>query len=56
MKIQYTTRIEQEILDDVKAIADQERRSLNNTVEFLLAKAVENYKEERGQPQVLSQQ
>jgi len=43
MKEQFTTRIESDILDSVKNIANKERRSLNNTIEFLLATAIELY-------------
>ena len=49
MKQQYTTRMEKDILDDVKIIADRERRSVNNTVEYLLVKAIEAYKKEHGE-------
>ena len=43
MKEQFTTRIESDILESVKTIANKERRSLNNTIEFLLAMAIEVY-------------
>jgi len=43
MKEQFTTRIESDILGTVKSIANKERRSLNNTIEFLLAMAIEIY-------------
>ena len=47
MKIQYTTHIEAEILEKVREISEIERRSLNNTVEFLLEKAIEYYEKEK---------
>ena len=46
MKQQFTTRIDKDILDEVKVIAERERRTVNNTVEYLLAKAVDAYKSE----------
>ena len=48
MKTQFTTRIENEILEAVKEISEKDRRSLNNTIEFLLAKAIEVYRREQG--------
>jgi len=48
MKKQFTTRIEQDILDKVKSIAEYERRTLNNTVEYLLAMAVKDYEDKHG--------
>ena len=48
MKTQFTTRIENEILEATKEISNKERRSLNNTVEFLLAKGIEVYRREQG--------
>ena len=48
MKEQFTTRIEKDILEAARAIASRERRSLNNTIEFLLSKAVESYEVEHG--------
>ncbi len=45
MKIQFTTRIEQETIDKVKEIADTESRSVNNTIEWLLREAIKNYEE-----------
>ena len=44
--------MEKDILDDMKVIAERERRSLNNTVEYLLAKAIEAYKRENNIIQV----
>ena len=52
MKQQYTTRMEKAVLDDIKIIADRERRSVNNTVEYLLVKAIEAYKKENNLIQV----
>jgi len=49
MKQQFTTRIEQDIMDKVKTISDKERRTLNNTIEYLLAKAIKIYEKENGE-------
>ena len=48
MKKQFTTHIEKDIMDKVKIISDKERRTLNNTIEYLLAKAIELYEKENG--------
>lgn len=48
MKIQFTTRIEYDLMEKMKAISANERRSLNNTVEYLLAKAIEQYENDNG--------
>ena len=43
MKIQFTTRIEADIMEKTRTIAEKERRSLNNMVEVLLLQAIEQY-------------
>lgn len=43
-KVQYTIRIEDPYLEDAKAIAELEIRSLNNLIEFFIAKGIEEYK------------
>ena len=48
MKQQFTTRIENEIMEKLKLISEAERRTLNNTIEYLLSKAIEVYEEEHG--------
>lgn len=48
MKIQFTTRIEEDILNKVKAISEKELRTTNNTIEYLLTKAIELYEKENG--------
>ena len=48
MKQQFTTRIDKDIMDKVKIISDKERRTVNNTIEYLLAKAIELYEKEHG--------
>ena len=48
MKIQFTTRIEADLMEKMKIISEKERRSLNNTCDFLLAKAIEQYEKEHG--------
>ena len=49
MKQQFTTRIEEDIMDKVKMISEKERRTLNNTIEYLLAKAIVLYEKENGE-------
>jgi hypothetical protein len=48
MKIQFTTRIEADLMEKMKAIAEEERRSLNNMAEVFIAKAIETYEQENG--------
>ena len=48
MKQQFTTHIESNLMSKIKDIAYEERRTLNNTIEYLLAKAIELYKKENG--------
>jgi hypothetical protein len=43
MKVQFTTRIEADLMEKLKTIAEKERRSLNNLVELFLANAIEVY-------------
>ena len=43
-KVQYTIRVEEAYLDDAKAIADCELRSLNNLIEYFIFKGIEEYK------------
>ena len=52
MKQQFTTRMEKNTLDEIRDIADRERRTVNNTVEYLLLKAIEAYKRENNLTQV----
>ena len=47
MKTQFTTRIENDVLERVKAISETERRTTNNTIEYLLIKGIEVYDKER---------
>ncbi len=43
MKVQFTSRIESDLMDKIKLIAAKEMRSTNNTIEFLLSSGVEQY-------------
>ena len=47
-KTQYTIRVEDPFLEDAKAIADLEMRSLNNQIEYFIAKGIEDYKKLHG--------
>lgn len=42
-KVQYTIRVEPEILEDAKKVADDEMRSLNNLIEYFIAKGIEDH-------------
>jgi hypothetical protein len=42
-KIQYTVRMEESLFQKLRAIADTERRSFNNQVEYAIAQYVEAY-------------
>ena len=42
--IQYTIRIEEPILDDIRAIAKEENLSINEIINQCLSFAIENYK------------
>lgn len=42
---QYPLKIEEELLEELKTIADQNYRSLNKEIEFIIAKYVKEYKE-----------
>lgn len=46
MKTQFTSRIDDDLMDKIKAIANKEMRSINNTIEFLLSKGVGSYMRE----------
>ena len=54
MKTQFTTRIENDILDRIKEISEDERRTVNNTIELLLAIGIAAYDKERNPPQPAS--
>ena len=43
MKVQWSLRVEEDLFEKIKEISVAEVRSLNNTLEWLLVKAVENY-------------
>lgn len=45
-KTQYTIRLEEPLLNKVKVIAEKELRSLNNQIEYFIAKGVEQYEHE----------
>ncbi|MDR2656422.1 MAG: Arc family DNA-binding protein [Oscillospiraceae bacterium] len=47
-KSQLTLRLDDDILDKLKVIADKERRSINSQYEYFLAKAIERYEAENG--------
>lgn len=49
MKVQFTTRIECDLVQKAKFVADRERRSLNNTYEWLIAKGIAAYELENGE-------
>lgn len=42
-KTQYTIRLEDDLLARVKQVASAELRSLNNQIEYFIAKGVEAY-------------
>ena len=42
MKVQYTIRVEAEILEQAKVAADKELRSLNNLIEFAIKKYIDS--------------
>lgn len=56
MKVQFTTRIEYDLVQKAKAVADRERRSLNNTYEWLIAKGLASYEAENGEITVSPEQ
>lgn len=43
MKVMFSVRLKEELYDRLKAIADIEQRSMNNTLEILLAQSIEAY-------------
>jgi len=45
MKEQYTIRIENIYLEKLKIIANKELRSLNNQIEYFLAKEIKEYED-----------
>jgi len=47
-KVQYTVRIEDDLFDKLKKMADLERRSVNNQFEHCIAKQIEVYESENG--------
>ena len=47
-KVQYTVRIEENLFDKLKIIAEKDMRSFNNQIEYLIAKCVEQYEKENG--------
>jgi hypothetical protein len=40
-KVQYTIRIKEPLLDQLKIIAQKNYRSLNNQIEYFIAKGIE---------------
>ena len=48
MKVQWSLRIEEGLFEKIKEISVDEVRSLNNTLEWMLATAVKDYERERG--------
>lgn len=48
-KTQYTIRLEDKYLEKAKIIADKEIRSLNNLIEYSIAKMIEEYESQNGE-------
>lgn len=47
-RVQYTLRIEAEIIDKMRVMAEEESRSLNNMMEVSLKQAIRRYEAEYG--------
>lgn len=47
-KTQYTIRLEDKYFEKAKIIADKEVRSLNNLIEYFIAKSIDEYEKEKG--------
>jgi hypothetical protein len=47
-KLQYTIRLDEDVFIKLKRIADSERRSVNNQVEYFIDKGISRYEEENG--------
>jgi len=45
-KVQYTVRLEEPLLEQLKVISQKELRSLNNQIEYFIAKGIEQYQQE----------
>ena len=50
-KPQLNIRTDQELIDRIKAIADKERRSISNQVEYILAKYADEYESQEQKKQ-----
>ncbi len=47
-KTQYTIRVEDNLLEKAKIISEKEIRSLNNQIEYFIAKGIADYEKEHG--------
>jgi hypothetical protein len=46
-KIPFSLRLPQEVLDDLRVIANKEKRSVNNLIEYFIEQGVNKYKIEK---------